>query len=46
MIKTVTMGDYVSVQGAFVRSLPDGRVVVKVGEKTFAGSPVQARVAA
>lgn len=44
MIRTVTVGDYVSVQGAYVRSLPDGRVVVKVGEKTYAGNPIQAEV--
>ena len=45
MIRTVTVGDYVSVQGAYVRSLPDGRVVVKVGEKTYAGNPIQAGIA-
>ncbi len=46
MIRTVTVGDYVSVQGNYVRSLPDGRVVVQVGGKTVAGNPIQAVVGA
>ncbi len=46
MIRTVTVGDYVSVQGSYVRSLPDGRVVVQVGAKTVAGDPIQAVIGA
>ncbi|MCB1356678.1 MAG: hypothetical protein KDK53_09345 [Maritimibacter sp.] len=45
MVKTITLGDYISVQGLWVRNLADGRVVVRVGEKEFAGRPV-ARVTA
>ncbi|MEX5728015.1 hypothetical protein Ga0609869_001368 [Rhodovulum iodosum] len=40
MIRTISMGSCVSVQGAFVRKLPDGKVVVRVGERVYAGIPV------
>lgn len=40
MVKTITLGDYVSVQGLWVRNLADGRIVVRVGKKEFAGHPV------
>ena len=41
MLKTVMIGRYLSIQGQFVRTTPTGLMVVKVGEKTFAGRPVQ-----
>ena len=40
MIRTITLGSSVSVQGTFVRELPDGRIVVKVDNTVFAGKPV------
>jgi hypothetical protein len=40
MLHTITMGAYVSVQGLFVKSLPDGRVQVRVGRQLFVGKPV------
>ena len=40
MLKTITLGSAVSVQGTYVRALPDGRIVVKVDDKTYAGVPV------
>ena len=45
MIRTVTIGDHLSVQGAFVRDLPGGRILVRVGQSTFAGKPVAAKAA-
>ena len=42
MLRTIVMGTCVSVQGLFVRNLPDGRVVVRVGERLFTGFPVTA----
>jgi hypothetical protein len=42
MIRTITMGSHISVQGTFVRSLPNGEVVVKVGSELYAGKPVLA----
>ena len=41
MLHTVMMGSCVSVQGIFVKNLPDGRVQVRVGDQVFAGRPVQ-----
>ncbi|MCB1328839.1 MAG: hypothetical protein KDK28_05020 [Maritimibacter sp.] len=45
MVTTITVGDYISVQGLLVRNLADGRAVVRVGDKEFVGRPV-AKVAA
>jgi hypothetical protein len=41
MLTTIVMGSCVSVQGHFVRSLSDGRVIVRVGAKEYAGRPVK-----
>jgi len=41
MIRTITLGSCVSVQGIFVRALGDGRIAIRDGEKTFVGRPVQ-----
>lgn len=41
MVKTITLGDYISVQGIWVRNLVDGRMVVRVGRKEFVGRPVR-----
>ena len=46
MIRTITMGAHISVQGAYVRSLPDGKIVVRDGERIFAGRPVGASTSA
>jgi len=46
MNRTITMGSYISVQGIYVRDLPDGRIEVRVGEKVFAGHPVSHSAAA
>ncbi|MGY6412164.1 MAG: hypothetical protein ACXIUV_14220 [Alkalilacustris sp.] len=40
MMCTIMVGRYSSVQGQFVRSLPDGRVVVQVGTQLHVGRPV------
>tara|TARA_R110002124_G_scaffold64419_1_gene176116 strand:- start:1059 stop:1196 length:138 start_codon:yes stop_codon:yes gene_type:complete len=34
------MGSSVSVQGLLVRHLPDGKMVVRVDDKQFVGTPV------
>ncbi len=41
MLRTITIGSCVSVQGVFVRNMPDGRIAVKVDDTIFAGMPVQ-----
>ncbi len=45
MLKTIMIGRYLSIQGEFVRTTPTGLVVVRVGEKTYTGRPVQKRAA-
>ncbi len=41
MLRTITVGTTISVQGTYVRALPDGRIVVKVNNATYTGVPVQ-----
>ncbi len=40
MIRTITIGSCLSVQGLFERSDADGMIVVRVGDKTYTGKPV------
>jgi hypothetical protein len=40
MVKTITIGSCVSVQGNLVQNLADGRIVVQVGNQRFTGRPV------
>lgn len=40
MLKTITVGSCVSVQGTFVKQLADGKIQVRVGEKLYQGTPV------
>lgn len=46
MMRTISMGSCVSVQGAFVRQLSNGKIVVRVGERVFEGRPVGGKSAA
>lgn len=40
MLKTISIGNYLSVQGIFVRMLKDGLCQVRVGTRCFTGRPV------
>lgn len=40
MLRTIQIGSCVSVQGLLVKQLSDGKIVVRVGDKTFEGTPV------
>ncbi|SHG97885.1 hypothetical protein SAMN04488044_1739 [Cognatishimia maritima] len=40
MLRTIMVGSCISVQGLFVKTLPNGRIVVRVGSQTFQGRPV------
>jgi len=40
MLRTITIGSCISVQGTFVGDTTDGKIIVSVGEKTFVGRPV------
>ncbi|WP_425072460.1 hypothetical protein [Sagittula sp. S175] len=37
MLKTITIGNYISVQGMLEQTLPDGRVAVRVGDRVYTG---------
>ena len=43
MLQTITLGSCVLIQGLLVRHLENGKVVVRVGKETFAGTPVTAK---
>jgi len=40
MMRTITLGSCVSVQGVFVKTMSDGRIAVKVDDTIYAGTPV------
>ena len=40
MIKTISIGNYISVQGLLVGTAPDGRWIIRVDDRTFVGHPV------
>lgn len=40
MLRTITLGTCVSVQGILVGPAADGKIIVRVDEKTFVGTPV------
>jgi hypothetical protein len=40
MLRTITLGSCVSVQGTFVKSTPDGRIAVQVDNTIYSGVPV------
>jgi hypothetical protein len=40
MLRTITIGSCVSVQGIFVGSTPDGRIAVQVDNTIYSGVPV------
>jgi hypothetical protein len=40
MVRTVTIGAHVSIQGIFVKMLETGLMQVRVGTRVFTGKPV------
>lgn len=40
MLRTIIIGSCMSVQGILERTLPDGRITVRVGSRLFTGRPV------
>ena len=40
MLRTVTIGSCVSIQGIFVKALSNGRIRVRVGKSLYEGFPV------
>ena len=41
MIRTITIGSYISVQGVFERQTEGGDIVIRVGEKTYQGKAME-----
>lgn len=46
MLRTITIGTCVSIQGIFVKALSNGRIRISVGDKFYDGKPVQVLEAA
>jgi len=44
MLRTITVGSCMSVQGNFVTQLEDGQIVVAVGNVLYRGRPVVPRI--
>lgn len=40
MLRTITVGSCVAIQGLLVGQMADGKIMVKVDERTFVGYPV------
>ncbi|MEP1201792.1 hypothetical protein [Tateyamaria sp.] len=40
MIRTIAMGTAILVQGIYVKTLPDGRMTVRVGGTSYSGKPI------
>ena len=45
MLRTITLGSCVSVQGTFERQLENGKILVRVGNLLFEGFPVAKKTA-
>ena len=40
MLRTITIGTSISIQGMFVRTRPNGKIVVRDGKTVYTGKPV------
>ncbi|MER5172034.1 hypothetical protein [Thioclava sp. GXIMD2076] len=40
MLRTITVGSSVSIQGIYHSKLADGKITVRVGEELYTGRPV------
>ena len=40
MLRTISVGEYLQIQGLFVRTLENGKIVVSVGNRQYEGRPV------
>ncbi|MDO5605724.1 MAG: hypothetical protein Q4G25_11250 [Paracoccus sp. (in: a-proteobacteria)] len=40
MIRTITIGGYISVQGMFEGQAGNGDIIIRVGERLYQGKPV------
>lgn len=40
MLRSIQIGSCMTVQGLFIRSLDDGRIVIRVDDRLYQGQPV------
>ena len=40
MLKTISIGSHVQIQGLLVRTLANGKVIVSVGQNEYEGKPI------
>jgi len=40
MIRTITIGSYISIQGLFEGAMANGNILVRVGTRIFEGKPI------
>ena len=40
MLRTISIGEYLQIQGLFVKTLENGKVVVSIGTRQYEGKPV------
>ncbi|MGR3467095.1 MAG: hypothetical protein ACU0CI_04390 [Shimia sp.] len=40
MIRTISLGRYIAIQGVFVKALANGRIRIRAGERMYEGHPV------
>ena len=40
MLRTIALGTSISIQGTFVRTMPDGRIAIQVDNTVYSGVPV------
>jgi hypothetical protein len=40
MLRTITVGSCVSIQGLVVGKMPDGKLIIRVDDRTYVGTPV------
>jgi hypothetical protein len=45
MLRTIVIGSCVSIQGTFEMQLDNGKIVVRVDNRLFAGTPVNRKAA-
>ncbi|SLN34037.1 hypothetical protein PSJ8397_01660 [Pseudooctadecabacter jejudonensis] len=43
MLRTITVGNHIQIQGLLVKTLANGRLVISVGDRKYEGQPVQRR---
>lgn len=42
MVQTILISKYIQIQGAFVRALENGNIIVSTGKGQFEGQPISA----